>query len=136
MIKLQITEWDQTEEFLIYKNFIEIGSHSSNDLILMDKSLSKKLIQLSVQSATEALLQPHHFSELSLNGIALKSQSIMLIGDSIQIGQTEIKLLALGLDNPFIKSAHDIDKQIQDFKENKPHLKKILDYLDKVGSDV
>jgi pSer/pThr/pTyr-binding forkhead associated (FHA) protein len=136
MIKLQITEWGRTEEFLIYKNSIMIGSHSSNDLILMDKNLSKKLLCLTVQTENDVILQPYHYQGLYLNGIEVRNQSRVVIGDSIQIAETELKLIALDLKNPYIKSTEEVEQQLESFKEKTPQLKRILDYLDKVGRDV
>lgn len=136
MIKLNISEWGQEEEFLVYKNSISIGSNPNNDLVLMDKSLPKKIANINIISDTTVELFPIEAVNLTLNGQLIETPTLILIGDKLQISKTNISIISLSLQNPFIATEEEIAIKISTAKEKNPELGTIIDYLDKVSRDV
>ncbi len=136
MIKLLIREWGKEEDYQIFRALVTLGTHHTNDLIIMDQRLPKRVGEFTVKGENQLYFNSFHSNGYLLNG-EIKTESIELnINDTLTFFETVITFLACSKTNPYIQSFEESQNKIEKFKLENPDLKNIVEHFEKVSQDV
>ena len=92
MIHLNITDDEKKEEFLVFKNSIDIGSSPKADLIFIDPEISEICAQLTIKNE---MLYIKSFNKkfVHKDGEQISVETQLKNDDLVQIGKNEIKII-------------------------------------------
>ncbi|MDA9189705.1 hypothetical protein N9O57_01860 [bacterium] len=140
MIKFEITSAEKiSEELVLYKNEIILGSTKNSDLILFLKTNQKNYANIFIKENQESeatlYIKPNLFDFFHLNDQVINTQTKLEINDCIVFQGQSLKLIAFEIKNPYIFTNSEIEDKTQKICENYPKLEDTLEFLKSITNN-
>ena len=135
MIHLNITDDEKKEEFLVFKNSIDIGSSPKADLIFIDPEISEICAQLTIKNE---MLYIKSFNKkfVHKDGEQISVETQLKNDDLVQIGKNEIKIIAFNSNHPSSLSSEDSRNKKEEIEHEYPELSEVFNFIDKMNKNV